>query len=110
MGARGRRADHETPAKAVVSSTAVSPLLASVHPALAYVGYQQEEMDKMRADGGSMKIVLPAVVFGVFTPARQGVIQKRRSNGSSSLQVQEEEAEYCGRTVGRSDDIMAPRK
>ena len=44
-------------AKAVVWSTAVSPLLASVHPALAYVGYQQEEMDKMRADSGSMKIV-----------------------------------------------------
>ena len=99
-------------AKAVVWSTAVSPLLASVHPALAYVGYQQEEMDKMRADSGSMKIVLPAVVFGVlFTSARQGAIQKKEIKRIKRAykKVQEEEAEYM-QVDGKAEsdaDIMA---
>ena len=99
-------------AKAVVWSTAVSPLLASVHPALAYVGYQQEEMDKMRADSGSMKIVLPAVVFGVlFTSARQGAIQKKEIKRIKKAykKVQEEEAEYM-QVDGKAEsdaDIMA---
>ena len=99
-------------AKALVWSTAVSPLLASVHPALAYVGYQQEEMDKMRADSGSMKIVLPAVVFGVlFTSARQGAIQKKEIKRIKRAykKVQEEEAEYM-QVDGKAEsdaDIMA---
>ena len=91
-------------ATAVVWTTAVSPLLASVHPALAYVGYQQEEMDKMRADSGSMKIVLPAVVFGVlFTSARQGAIQKKEIKRIKKAykKVQEEEAESTCRWMGK---------
>ena len=99
-------------AKAVVWTTAVSPLLAGIHPALAYVGYQQEEMDKMRADSGSMKIVLPAVVFGVlFTSARQGAIQKKEIKRIKKAykKVQEEEAEYM-QVDGKAEsdaDIMA---
>ena len=99
-------------AKTIVWTTAVSPLLASVHPALAYVGYQQEEMDKMRADSGSMKIVLPAVVFGVlFTSARQGAIQKKEIKRIKRAykKVQEEEAEYM-QVDGKAEsdaDIMA---
>merc|ERR1719327_930644 len=51
----------------------------------------------MRADSGSMKIVLPAVVFGVlFTSARQGAIQKKEIKRIKRAykKVQEEEAEY----------------
>lgn len=99
-------------AKALVWTTAVSPLLASVHPALAYVGYQQEEFDKMRADSGSMKIVLPATIFGIlFTTSRQGSIQKKEIKRIKRAykKIQEEEAEYMSvnGTAESDADIMA---
>jgi hypothetical protein len=99
-------------AKALVWTTAISPLLTSVHPALAYVGYQQEEFDKMRADSGSMKIVLPATIFGIlFTTSRQGSIQKKEIKRIKRAykKIQEEEAEYMSvnGTAESDADIMA---
>jgi hypothetical protein len=95
--------------KALVWTTAISPLLVSVHPALAYVGYMQEGIGRQSS---GMNVVLPATAIGIlYKVSRQPAKRKKEIKRIKKAyeKVQEEVAEFMAvEGEAESDaDIMA---